>query len=369
MVVEGVQRAIVTAHHEQADVAEQSVSETAMSTWQKLSALDAQTVKGRFKELLLSPLTACRDVVKVFNHIPERNISLAEEMLADGDASDAVLRLKIALWFDSSNYLAHYLLGVAYLSLDKSQEAVTSFKAALKLNPSHEEALYTLATMGEDYLPSGVKPTHMPKDTVQRYFDAIAGMYNQDQQERKYAAHVYANDFLRRHVDSDRVNYRILDLGCGTGKMGEVVFDLALSVTGVDFSKAMLHEAVQLQYNTGEQVYDRVILREIQEFLGAQEDARYDIITMVHVAMYFGDLTTLFKGVAASLVDGGVFVLQTSFSPQPTEYGIIPKVGLFGHSEEYVQELSRANGLICVAREDFRAYPDQLMQQFILRKG
>ena len=354
---------------ERLEVTGRNAVEKTMDVVHRLSELDAPTVKGRFKALLMTPVTAVRDALNIFDTIPQRNFALAKEMIAGGHTYDAVMRLKIVLWFAPKHQMAHYLLGATYLSMGKQAQAVAALQQSLRLDPAHEESAYVLATIDDALLPSHVRPTRMPHALVHDYFDNIALEYDVSQQSQGYAAHIYADEFLRRYIDVSRVNYRVLDLGCGTGLMGGLVRDVAMSITGVDFSRAMTQMAMQRFTQDDGLVYERVLLRDLREYLQGIETPQYDIVTMVHVANYLGECADVFKGVAGALRDGGVWLLQVEYPEKNAPYGVVKQTGRFGHSEAYVREQAALHGLVVVAREDFRAYPDQLMQQFIVRKG
>jgi predicted TPR repeat methyltransferase len=335
----------------------------------QLAQLDKNTVQQRFGALFRAPVDAIKDFLSKFENVADRNYLLAQEMFANGHYYDTIMRLKFALRLRPDYQEAYYLLGITYLTQGKTELAVGNLKKSLALNPAHEESSYALASLDAKYLPANVQPTRMPYSIVHGFFESTAEQYDVLQQKEAYAAHIYADDFIRRHIDDARVNYRVLDLGCGTGLMGGLLIDIALSITGVDFSRAMIHEAMQRKLPNGEPMYERAILRDIREYLQGLDAPQYDIVTMVCVANYLGDLTDVFKGVADALRDGGIWLVQVEFPPAPTGYGVVKKSGRFGHSESYMQNLADANGLTLVAAEDFKAFQDGLMRQYLFRKG
>lgn len=347
---------------------EKVTTQRTLEALRHVSSMDAKDVKLRFHELLMSPKRAVAELWQALESLPERNYALAEQMVRDGLFKDAVFRLKITLWLAPEMQLAHYLLGSCYYAMEKLDLAMQSFKRSYKLNPRHVETHYMLASLDERILPEAVRPHTMPDSLAQGYFNSIAEDYDVSQQQRGYTAHVMADEAVRRHIDVNQINYRLLDLGCGTGLVGGLLDDVMGHITGVDFSREMLEFATQRKRKDGRTIYDRALLRDLRAFLAGIDAAHYDIITMVHVANYVGNLDAVFTGVMNALRPGGVFLLQTEPYKGAYPYGIIPKLGRFGHTEAYVRENAARVGLVIASKEDFRVYPDYTMQQYVMRK-
>lgn len=353
---------------ERVEESSRGVTEHVVHTITNLSQLDMPTAKQRLLDFLLSPITFFKDFGGLLDSFPDRNYELAREMLEGEHYVDALLRLKFALWFRPNFQMAHYLRGLTYLAMQKEEDAVKSLKKSLELNPRHDESVYILATIDPKYVPVGMMPKRMPDSMVRDYFDGAAEGYDEAQQVQGYAAPAYAADILERHIDTSRVNYQVLDLGCGTGLAAEVVTGIALSITGVDFAREMTHNAMQRQRRGDGLVYDRVLLREMNEYLASVDGAQYDIVLAVNSVSYQGDLSELFKGVAHILHDNGYFLIQLEVLAG-TGYAVQKSTGRFAHAESYVVEQARVHGFKLMASEDFMAYPDLKMKQYLLQKS
>ena len=74
-------------------------------------------------------------------------------------------------------------------------------------------------------------------------YDMIAHLY--DEPERDYEADQYLVDFLMEKTDSPPPVFRILDMGCGTGKQLAATYDKfpELLMVGLDFFYGMLQQA------------------------------------------------------------------------------------------------------------------------------
>lgn len=93
-----------------------------------------------------------------------------------------------------------------------------------------------------------------------------------------------------------------IDLGCGTGLMGERLRRLTAELTGVDLSAGMLAECGRRG------IYDRLEQAEIAAYLEASGTA--DLITAADVFAYCGALPPMLAAVWRALAPGGVFAFS-----------------------------------------------------------
>jgi SAM-dependent methyltransferase len=90
----------------------------------------------------------------------------------------------------------------------------------------------------------------------------------------------------------------ISDLGCGTGRVGELFRPLARSIIGVDLVPQMIVKSRERG------VYDEVVQSEVAEFLH-ETDRRFDLILAADVFIYIGDLASVFEGAVKVLQPAG----------------------------------------------------------------
>ena len=96
---------------------------------------------------------------------------------------------------------------------------------------------------------------------------------------------------------------RALDLGCGTGLMGERLRRHCSFLEGIDLSAAMVAEA------RAKHVYDRAEQGEVLSWLAACSK-KADLVTAADVFAYLGDLAPVADAVARALVPGGLFLFS-----------------------------------------------------------
>src|SRR6185503_667638 len=197
---------------------------------------------------------------------------------------------------------------------------------AIQLNPAHLKAVYTLA-----YLTGQTPPT-APKEYVVDLFDEYADRFDQHLIELKYEVPTLLKEAVEKRLKhGERVGH-ILDLGCGTGKCGNLFRTRATHLSGIDLSPKMVESARRRN------LYDEVHLGDIVEFLKSSSTL-YDGVVAADVFIYVGDLETVFCEVSRRTHPGSWFAFSTE-SYELTGFVLRPS-GRFAHADSYVVELAR----------------------------
>jgi predicted TPR repeat methyltransferase len=77
---------------------------------------------------------------------------------------------------------------------------------------------------------------------------------------------------------------KVLDLGCGTGLAGVSLKNDNIELYGVDLSEKMINEARK------KCVYKKLYCQDIKSFLDEKDINEFDVVIMMDVASYMGDL-------------------------------------------------------------------------------
>jgi predicted TPR repeat methyltransferase len=171
---------------------------------------------------------------------------------------------------------------------------------------------------------------------VTNLFDQYAGRFDRELVESlRYNAPALLRAALDR-VAGERRYGRVLDLGCGTGLMGEAIRDRADELVGVDLSKNMLAAAGR------KKIYDRLIAGDLLQTLAA-ETAPFDLILAADVFVYLPDLKPVFAAAAAKLSAEGLFGFTTETHDE--EGAILRETLRFAHGEEHLRLAAKAAGL------------------------
>jgi predicted TPR repeat methyltransferase len=132
----------------------------------------------------------------------------------------------------------------------------------------------------------------------------------------------------------DRVE-AIVDAGCGTGLVGELVRARAGHLVGIDMSDAMLAQARQ------KNVYDTLVCGDLLDYLTCHPQS-CDIITSAATLIHFGDLDPVFTAAARCLRGGGLFaftLFPNDDDPEAFAIGTLNGLaqgGCFRHGDGYL---------------------------------
>lgn len=123
---------------------------------------------------------------------------------------------------------------------------------------------------------------------------------------------------------------RVLDLGCGTGLMGQELRAGSDWLEGWDISAEMLREA------EGKALYDRLDKRDLSAL--APEDAAWDLVTAADVFAYLGSLEQIVGWVAMALRPEGRFAFTVE-SHDGDEAYVLRESRRYAHSERHLAAL------------------------------
>ncbi|WP_108397144.1 methyltransferase [Devosia submarina] len=96
---------------------------------------------------------------------------------------------------------------------------------------------------------------------------------------------------------------RALDLGCGTGLMGQRLRDKVEYLEGIDLSAAMIAET------TRKRIYDRLEKAELVQFLNSRS-RETDLVTAADVFIYCGALPSILAAVVGAMRPGGLLAFS-----------------------------------------------------------
>lgn len=153
----------------------------------------------------------------------------------------------------------------------------------------------------------------------------------------------------------------VLDLGCGTGVLGEKLRASADRLDGIDISPEMTQRA------EAKAVYDRLELGDAKAFLEAVERP-YDMIVAAAMLFHFRELDEIFARVSSALKSGGGFVFSV-FKTEAAE----PELNvynLFLHSRAYLERTLQAAGFGEIAiTEHIHEYENKTTPRYCLAVG
>ena len=246
------------------------------------------------------------------------------------DFSAALAAYDQALVLDPRMTAAATGRGDALRFLKRTPEAIAAYRQALALGADADTINFYLAGLGV-----GSSPSTSPERFVTNLFDNYADNFEHDLVENlKYHSPGVLADTIKQYVSSHALD--TLDLGCGTGLMGELLRPLSRTLTGVDLSANMLEKARQRK------IYDRLVCDDLTRFAQTQDKA-FDLAVAADVFIYLGDLSPVFAAVRRSLRDGGLLC----FSIESTDDAdfILRSTLRYAYSESYLRKLAEQRQL------------------------
>ena len=177
---------------------------------------------------------------------------------------------------------------------------------------------------------SGITTKKPPLGYVENLFDNYAATFERTLvDELDYQIPRVVGSIMRKdHVAGNMVS--VLDLGCGTGLMGEAISDLDALVVGVDLSQKMLKEASAANH------YQKLIHCDIQQYLSSQV-LDFDYFIANDVFIYVGDLKDIFSLVKKRNKRSGRFIFTVELND--TDRFILEQSGRYSHSRSYLHKI------------------------------
>jgi predicted TPR repeat methyltransferase len=264
--------------------------------------------------------------------IAERRFAYAKAAAAGGDLSAAAELFEQTLERAPNWAAAWFALGETREKLGDIDAAAHAFHATLEADPADAQgAAARLALVGRGDVPDTLPPAY-----VARLFNDYAARFDKHLTKNLgYRAPALLAESLSA-VASGRRFASALDLGCGTGLMGEALRGRADHLTGVDLSAAMIAKARERD------VYDELIIGEAVAPMRERPSA-FDLIVAADVLVYVGDLARLFADVGTALTADGLFAFSVEtyegdgFKLEPTMR--------FAHSRSYVEATASEAGM------------------------
>lgn len=285
----------------------------------------------------------------------------ADIYMQDGQPELAAEVCQAALDHGLKTALVYRAYGHAKLLLGERTEAAELFRTGLALAPKDGYLLHMLAIVSDQ--PSD----RAPEDYIRAVFDSRADTYEMG---ALFKLGIRAPGLIRRELlrvrpklDPSRPAAHklsaVLDLGCGTGLVGALAYDLTAYLKGVDLSQNMV------RYAQIKGIYHEVEVSDVIASLNA-DPRLYECITAGDVASYFGDLKPMFEGAFKRLLPSGLFLLTVESGSESWRADVVAGVskdnwklqdtGRYCHALPYVEATAKAAGF-----EIVQVWPETLL--------
>jgi predicted TPR repeat methyltransferase len=279
----------------------------------------------------------------------DRRFAWAEAAFKEGDAQACVEILDQTLAQAYHFTAAWHLYGLAQEALGHREEAATAWRQCLDLDPNdHFGARLDLARIGamaaEDATSENFSGTLF--DTYAERFDSHLT------QALHYNAPALLKTALARICDNAGRPLRfdtILDLGCGTGLMGEAIREETGFLAGCDLSPRMIERARAKMRADGSPLYDKLAVAGLTAFLTSRPDACADLVIAADVFVYLGELGPAFAQSARVLKRGALFAFTVQ--SHDGDGVVVGADRRFAHAEEWLRQRLEEAGFTSVVVE------------------
>lgn len=273
--------------------------------------------------------------------LADRRYAYAEACLSEGDPEGAAEMAEQALKIAPRYAAAWFLLGrarearhLATADVSHHHAALRAYGNALDLDP-HDElgARLRLVQIGEGAALGAISPAY-----IRALFDGYAPRFERhlvgELQYRGPELLVRALDGL----DGAPADFGdVIDLGCGTGLVGEALNGRTRTLTGIDISPGMLAEAARRRR------YDRLIEGDLVPILRGEKQDSADLVIAADVFIYVGGLSPVMAETARILRPTGLVAFTVQWNP---DGGLVLGADArYAHGERYLRRLADEAGL------------------------
>jgi predicted TPR repeat methyltransferase len=227
---------------------------------------------------------------------------------------------------------------------EQRPDGIAHFERYLQLSPDDAlgAGLY-LAQFDATKVPGRSPDTYMNRlyHTRSAFWDKSTGS------ARPYRGPMMVAGALARLVGTAE-QLDILDAGCGTGLVGDLIHGRARRLDGVDLSPHMLEKAA------AKGIYHHLGQGDLVAFMQARAET-YDVIASAATLIHFGDLRPVFAAACHAMKAKGLFIF-TAF-PHGGSGVIVNSYSCYSHSLDYIKDTAAQSGLaVELAEQEVHEY-------------
>jgi predicted TPR repeat methyltransferase len=264
--------------------------------------------------------------------IADRRADYAEMLFADGEHAAAAELMLGALELAPGWAMGWFRLGEFHEMAGALAEAGRAWRMTLQLEPAD----WPGAALKLQLIGAASAADAPPSAFVEALFDRYAEKFDEALVNTLGYRGPEVIARAIHDVAPDRKFGRAIDLGCGTGLMGERLRPLVGHLEGHDISAAMLRKA------RARKIYDGLVKSDLQHLTLEAQSA--DLITAADVFIYVGALERVAATVNSALLPGGLFAFSVEKHDGPDDF-ILRETRRYAHSEDYVRKTLRNAGM------------------------
>jgi predicted TPR repeat methyltransferase len=327
-------------------LAAQNQLQQADALYRQSIALDPAFIGGHFGLALnLAKLGAHGEAELSFHRVLQidpsnwhARIHLGMALVDQGKIAEASAQAEILGRAVTAAGFPHKSFGVFLARANCPDEARACFEAHLARNPAdRDEIAMLLAAVGAP-LPGRASDRHVERLYAQRAHGWDEGSTGPTGYQGHRLVVAALDELMTGRVDT------ILDAGCGTGLVGELLRDRADCLIGIDMSEPMLAQARQ------KNIHDKLHHGDLVEYFD-RHPRSCDIIASAATLIHFSDLAPVLDAAARCLRPAGLLactLFPNDDDPESVAVGMLnglAQSGCFRHGTGYVRRVAAAHGL------------------------
>ena len=228
---------------------------------------------------------------------------------------------------DSTSIIAR---GQAYHELGRMEEAIALFEGWQRATPDNPVAAHLLNAYRDE-----ISPEQCSVGYIEETFNTFANTFDNILGRLKYCGPMLVQNYLATQ-DFAITSLNVLDLGCGTGLIGDVLRPYARVLTGVDLSRSMLDQA------DAKHLYHHLHQTGITEFLRSSA-GQYDLVTCMDTFIYLGRLEETCALIYQNMKIGGQLLFSTEKLTELPDYKLNVS-GRYSHHQDYLTTILNDTG-------------------------
>ena len=250
--------------------------------------------------------------------------NIGNALKEQGKLKEAIEAYNKALAIKPDYAKAYNNMGIALQKQGKREEAIDAYNKALAVKPDYADAEHMLSAL------IGKTTNAPPRKYVENLFDKYAEGFEKalvgklEYQIPRILTNIALNQSSNGSLGS------VLDLGCGTGLVGEEVKRFCDKLEGIDLSNLMLEQAKL------KNVYDKLTQSDIIEYL-SKDELNFDYFISTDVFVYVGNLTEVFRLIKSRNKKPGKLTFSTEHTKKDGFY--LQETGRYTHSKSYIENL------------------------------
>ena len=262
--------------------------------------------------------------------------------LETGDFSSAEFNMRRAVSLQPDNVEALHLLSNILAQSGQLEPTREVYKRLLAINPDDSSARYVLNIL------NGETPKAPPRIHFEKIFNSLSGKFDAHLKELGYQGPERLLSLLQKIEITERKFNRLLDVGCGTGAVGQIFHTQTEYVLGIDIADKMLEHCRKTEF------YNQLECTDIFELDKIHTD--FDLVVAADVFPYLGDLNPVIKAIGERMIAGGYLLFTTERDQKSDRYFVDKLSGRYRFNDDYLKDIARQElfEIICMQIEPLR---------------